>query len=159
MEDQLDLQEVRKAQSELTDAFNFRRTINVETGGDAFSTIPKSSELYEESATAATATAAAATAVATDESPAKKKKRKRRRVMKKVETPDTTFTGTGDIPDLDMSAAFKDEFKDQMGVTSDVAIPKATSATESDAELEKRLKAERLQRLENAQARAEKAEK
>jgi len=159
MEDQLDLQEVRKAQSELTDAFNFRRTINVETGGDAFSTIPKSSELYEESATAATATAAAATAVATDESPVKKKKRKRRRVMKKVETPDTTFTGTGDIPDLDMSAAFKDEFKDQMGVTSDVAIPKATSATESDAELEKRLKAERLQRLENAQARAEKAEK
>lgn len=157
MEDQLELQEIRKAQSELTDAFNFRRSINVETEGDAFSTIPKSSELYEESATAATA--AAATAAATDGSPVKKKKRKRRRVKKKVEAPDTTFTGTGDIPDLDMSAAFKDEFKDQMGVTSDVAIPKAPSASETDAELEKRLKAERLQRLEAAQARSEKAEK
>lgn len=41
MESQLQLEEVRKAQRELNDAFSFRRTINVDEDSDAFSTKPK----------------------------------------------------------------------------------------------------------------------
>ena len=40
MESQLQLDDIRKAQRELNDAFSFRRTINVDDDGDAFSTIP-----------------------------------------------------------------------------------------------------------------------
>ena len=40
MESQLQLDEIRKAQRELNDAFSFRRTINVDDEGEAFSTIP-----------------------------------------------------------------------------------------------------------------------
>ena len=40
MESQLQLDDIRKAQRELNDAFSFRRTINVDDEGDAFSTIP-----------------------------------------------------------------------------------------------------------------------
>ena len=42
MESQLELQEIRKAQRELTDAFNFRRTINVDEQSEAFATNPES---------------------------------------------------------------------------------------------------------------------
>ena len=38
MEDQLDLQELRKAQRELDDAFNFRRSINTDETAEAFDT-------------------------------------------------------------------------------------------------------------------------
>ena len=40
LETQLQFDEIRKAQRELNDAFSFRRTINVDDDGEAFSTIP-----------------------------------------------------------------------------------------------------------------------
>lgn len=121
MESQLDLAELRKAQQELNDAFSFRRTINVDGQGDAFSTVaatydagdagPK--EAVAEVGAAAAAAAAATTATATEEAP-KPRKKKRRRVKKKQPAPEptvtskesTTTTTTGSVPDLDMGDAF-----------------------------------------------------
>ena len=139
MENQLELQELRKAQSELNNAFNFRRSINV----DAESEI----SLEETAVDAAVATA---TATATVDAP--KKKKKRRRVKKKapVEEP---MMGTGEIPDLDMSTAFEDEFKKGMGVDS-TSAPTAP-IEETEAEMKARIRKERMERLEAAQARSE----
>ena len=58
MEDQLDLQELRKAQRELDDAFNFRRSINTDETAEAFDTAT------EEAARAAEMAAASGTAAA-----------------------------------------------------------------------------------------------
>lgn len=105
MESQLDLQELRKAQRELNDAFSFRRTINVDEESEAFSEKPASFEdgttnpLSGVEAASAQRVAAAATTTA-DGEPVKPKKRKRRRVKKKVEPVVET------IPDLDMTDAF-----------------------------------------------------
>lgn len=144
MENQLELQELRKAQSELNNAFNFRRSINVDAESEAFSEIPPIS--LEETAV----DAAAATATATVDAP--KKKKKRRRVKKKapVEEP---MMGTGEIPDLDMSTAFEDEFKKGMGVDS-TSAPTAP-IEETEAEMKARIRKERMERLEAAQARSE----
>jgi len=67
------LQELRKAQSELNNAFNFRRSINVDAESEAFSEIPPISQ--EETAVGA----AAATATATVDAPKKRKKRRKTR--------------------------------------------------------------------------------
>ena len=140
MENQLELQELRKAQAELNNAFNFRRSINVDQESDAFSEIPPISA--PEGAATATATAAAAVDDGT-------KKKKRRRVKKKrVEEVPPAYSG--DIPDLDMSAAFQDEFKEQMGISS--AAPKVE---ETETEMAARLRRERMDRLKEAEARAE----
>ena len=157
MENQVDLQEMRKAQSELTKAFDFRRSINVDSEGDAFSELPPIA-LQGETGAAAAGAAAVATAstttaaAATNEAP---KKRKKRRVKKKVEVEEEPMAGTGDIPDLDMSAAFpdlemssafQDEFREGMGVGK---------ADETEATMAARLRKERMERLEAAQARSE----
>lgn len=144
MENQLELQELRQAQSELNNAFNFRRSINVDAESEAFTEIPPISK--EETAVGA----AAATASATVDAP--KKKKKRRRVKKKapVEEP---MMGTGEIPDLDMSSAFEDEFKKGMGV--DTTSAPTAPIEETEAEMKARIRKERMERLEAAQARAE----
>ncbi len=146
MEDQLQIQEIRKAQSELNEAFNFRRSINVESESEAFSAKPKSAEAE---VAGAGATAVAATAVAEEGT---QKKKRRRRVKKKKVVEDVP----GEIPDLDMSAAFQDDFKEQMGVTSNDIPPPAASFEETEEEeMRQRLRAERRQRLEDAQKRSE----
>lgn len=102
MESQLQIEELRKAQRELNDAFNFRRSINVDEDSEAFSTNvqspreglregvePSTLEAADEAAAAAAATAAAA--------PGKKKKI-RRRVKKRVAAEEET------VPDLEMPA-------------------------------------------------------
>ena len=81
MESQLQLQELRKAQQELNDAFSFRRSINTNLEPTAES-VP---ETTAAAAAATTATAAAATATATtDEDSTTAPKRKIRRRVKRV---------------------------------------------------------------------------
>lgn len=136
MESQLELQELRKAQSELSDAFSFRRNIN---------TIPDADPVSEtQPMVEAASGGAVASAVA--EGVSGKKKRKRRRVKKKkpVELPNDDFeVPKYDIPDLDMS----DAFDDSNGVTSPPPSPSVVE--ESEEELAARIRAERIERLEN----------
>ena len=87
MENQLELTELRKAQSELNSAFNFRRSINVDQESEAFSELPPIAE---------GAAVAGATAVAkeSDGTSSTKRKKKRRRVKKKTvqEVPEETVS-------------------------------------------------------------------
>lgn len=83
MESTLQLEELRKAQRELNDAFSFRRSINVDADSDAFSVEAGSAQKAE----AATAAAAAAAVVADDvaaaaDPTADRPKKIRRRVRK-----------------------------------------------------------------------------
>ena len=107
----MELTELRKAQSELNDAFSFRRSINTDEEVEAFS----ENELFTEKAAAtaaATGTAATATATAGEEGEGtvKKKRRLVRRKKKKVvaeeeeEEPLTNLEKdiAMEYPDLDM---------------------------------------------------------
>lgn len=150
MENQLELTELRKAQSELNSAFNFRRSINVDQESEAFSELPPIAE---------GAAVAGATAVAkeSDGTSSTKRKKKRRRVKKKTvqEVPEETVSPfSGDIPDLDMSAAFQDEFKDQMGLEKD-SVKDGAQTDETEAKMSARLRKERFERLERAAERSE----
>jgi len=156
MENQLELDELRKAQSELTKAFDFRRSINVDSESEAFSELPPIAT--EAVAAAAAATTGAAKGAATTTSngdtgvePTKKKK-KRRRVKKKKEV---EMDGSGDIPDLDMSAAFKDDFQEGMGIGAKPPTPAPSETDATEAEMAAKLRKERIERLESAQARSE----
>mmetsp|Transcript_21913 Transcript_21913/g.60929 ORF Transcript_21913/g.60929 Transcript_21913/m.60929 type:complete len:436 (+) Transcript_21913:138-1445(+) len=91
MESQLQLEEIRKAQQELNDAFSFRRTINTNKEEEAFSTNVQTTRPGEEApgmGGAAVAGAAPATTVEEGPNPPPKKKI-RRRVKKRaaVENP------------------------------------------------------------------------
>lgn len=121
MENQLELTELRKAQSELNDAFSFRRSINTNEGGDVF----ESGSFSDNVAAAAAESSAAAvaggvgTAVASDGTTVKieegttiKKKRRlvRRKKKKVVIEPEEELpmeeinvpSETDEYPDLDM---------------------------------------------------------
>lgn len=140
MENQLELDELRKAQSELTKAFDFRRSINVDSESEAFSELPPIATEAVAAATASTA-ATAEKAPSTDDEPTAvepTKKKKRRRVKKKKPV---EIDGSGEIPDLDMSAAFKDEFQEEIA--------------EIEAEKAARIRKERMERLEAAQSRSD----
>eukprot|EP00957_Ditylum_brightwellii_P173625 13218697-Ditylum_brightwellii.AAC.1 len=102
MEENLQVNELRKAQRELNDAFSFRRSINFDDADAPLAEQP--SAAVEETVAATTTVAAAATATTT-------KKKRRRRVKKKtvVEEEEYDFAANGgNIPDLDMTAAFED---------------------------------------------------
>lgn len=101
MESQLQLEEIRKAQRELNDAFSFRRSINVEEDTDPFevnvqsprapetaSTPPVTETEYDLSTTTATAGAAVAP-----------KKKKMRRVKRKKVAPPVPEEATETVPD------------------------------------------------------------
>lgn len=127
LESNLQMEEIRKAQRELNDAFSFRRSINVDADTDPFE-VNAQSERSDSMAATATATATAAVtkdgdATVTDQASPAPKKKIRRRVKKKVVEPvveeeeeepfcvgaDTTFPAdvTGNIPaDLDMTDDF-----------------------------------------------------
>lgn len=108
MESQLQLEEIRKAQRELNDAFNFRRSINVDEDSEAF-------EVNAQSPRQDTAPVATVTDNETDASKPKKKIRRRRVKKKKVEEeqqeeePPFCVPGSEDntavvnnVPDLDL---------------------------------------------------------
>mmetsp|Transcript_21784 Transcript_21784/g.47408 ORF Transcript_21784/g.47408 Transcript_21784/m.47408 type:complete len:452 (-) Transcript_21784:352-1707(-) len=117
MEDQLELTELRKAQAELNDAFNFRRSINTNDVGDAFEKTSFSDNIaaaVEDGAAVAGAGAAAATAVdaaATTETtaPTKKKRRlvrrKKKKAVEEIDVPTEESVApmiAEEYPDLDM---------------------------------------------------------
>jgi len=147
MENQLELDELRKAQSELNNAFNFRRSINVDGDSDAFTELPPSVAGKEEVASAA--------AVSTVIEGEKRKKKKRRRKKKKVivseeedsmDIPDFSPDipdFSPDIPDLDMSAAFTDE------IAEEITEQDPSDAEESEEDFTARIREERLERLQN----------
>jgi Sec-independent protein translocase protein TatA len=154
MENQLELDELRKAQTELNSAFGFRRSINVDQTADAFTSVPSSEDA---NVAAATATALGSSDSSSDEPGAegKKKKRKRRRVKKKkaVVEEEPMMSGSGEIPDLDMSAAFRDEITQE--------IQKASTASSSStitSPSESTLRQERMDRLTNGQPTAPSSE-
>ena len=99
MESQLELEELRKAQRELNDAFSFRRSINVDEESE-FSDV----------------TAEQAAAAEPIKNPNKKSKRKvrvrKRKAPKKQSESETTVNDVeavnNDIPDLDMTSSFPD---------------------------------------------------
>jgi len=108
MESQLQLEDLRKAQRELNDAFSFRRSINVDEDGDAFSTTVTTPRegLREGDSPSAGAdgspeeVAAPAASVATEGKPKKKKIRRR---IKKKKVPNDEERGDGTVPqDLEM---------------------------------------------------------
>ena len=129
MENQLELDELRKAQRELNDAFSFRRSINTDEVSDFNEVVqPSETEIAETAAAAAGATGAAAGTTAAP----KKRKVKRRRVRKQqpeeaappvtaaaAATSDeaATLAAAGydasvmesNVPDLDMSDAFQSD--------------------------------------------------
>lgn len=148
MENQLELDELRKAQAELNNAFNFRRSINVDQESEAFTElapITQEANGAVPAATGAVATGAVSEPATTDGT--KRKKRKRRRVKKTaeeipVEDYDIPPYST-DIPDLDMSAAFND------GVTEEIRTTDPSAAEESEEEFTARIRGERMSRLQN----------
>jgi Sec-independent protein translocase protein TatA len=146
MESQLQLEDLRKAQRELTDAFSFRRSINVDDAEEAFATnvatprVGKSigdvEEVASEVAAAGAGVAAAAGSGAAAAPPKKKKKYRRRKVVKEEpmeeeESNDDIPDYSGDIPDLDMNSAFPDLPADP--VTAEA--PSSDSSSSSSSEL------------------------
>mmetsp|Transcript_27173 Transcript_27173/g.38227 ORF Transcript_27173/g.38227 Transcript_27173/m.38227 type:complete len:379 (+) Transcript_27173:134-1270(+) len=91
-ESQLELEEIRKAQRELNDAFSFRRTINTEGEAEAFSTTPEdrpgSAGIMGEPEPEAAAGAAGAAAAADGTAPKKKIRRRVKKAAVPVEEPE-----------------------------------------------------------------------
>lgn len=146
LESNLELEEIRKAQRELNDAFSFRRTINTDGKTDAFATTPEDRPGGELSAEPVVASTVAA-------GTKKRKKVRRRKVKKEVfeegeETPvfeaativAEDISIQGNVPDLDMSAAFYN--KPASASTADLT----GTAIESG---EERLSKDREERLES----------
>jgi len=145
MESQLQLDEIRKAQRELNDAFNFRRSINVDSDSEAF-------EVNAQSPRPDTPEPLAATAAATGEP---KKRMRRRRVKKKkteVEQPfsmeNVSSEITPNVPDLDMDKDMIESEKRMMESLSAAKDELRDEAVKEDATAE--LRAERLERLQGS---------
>ena len=139
MESQLQLEELRKAQRELNDAFSFRRSINVDEDAEAFATaIP---ETHSSGGSTATATAPPVDAP---------KKKKRRRVKKKKQEPEPAAEANGKnvaavsdttVPDLEMPAPW------------DVDEPNEEERRRTEEEL--KLREARMERLKSGTQGAE----
>lgn len=165
MENQLQLEEIRKAQRELTDAFSFRRSINVDAESEAFEVNAQSPRLNTEEAIG---DGAAAAVVATD-GVAPKKKKIRRVKKKKVDpapdvasdSPDDPFAVAenqnlaNDVPDLDLDDDLSEAERramESMQIARDELEKeqKAEAAKEAAAQTRK----ERKERLQRAQENA-----
>lgn len=98
MESTLQLEELRKAQRELNDAFSFRRSINTDTEIEALTNDRPDLSLQD----IGTGTAVAAVSKDTSETALGKKKKIRRRVRRQPENSVAISTATENIPDLEM---------------------------------------------------------
>jgi Sec-independent protein translocase protein TatA len=123
MESQLQMEEIRKTQRELNDAFSFRRSINVDPDDEAFTTTTTSEKVGAEPILSRT-----------DDDGTKGKKRIRRRKKPTVSSSEeneeteqqlrmddsweTANTGENNIPDLDMSYAFDTNAKSDWNLDS-----------------------------------------
>lgn len=131
MENQLELTELRKAQTELNNAFSFRRSINTDESIEAFS----ENELFTEKAAAAAA-AATANAAEGEVEGVKKKKRLVRRKKKKVAEEESVDE---ELSDLERDFAMEYPDLDMLDEPSDDVRKKISE--------EDKLRAERLERL------------
>lgn len=113
MEDQLQLQEIRKAQQDLTDVFNFRTSINSDESAEPGQR-KKESPVEIDSSVIGDADVSQGTK--------KKVRRRRRKVVKKTEDPDVNDIG-GVVEDLVMP--------DTTNVDTENNIPAETEATEN----------------------------
>ena len=107
MESSLQLDELRKAQRELNDAFSFRRSINVDEDSEAFSVQAGSAQQAEQAAVATATGSSGVAAVAADAtatSPTKTKKIRRRVRRKPTEEEEAAAAApvSSPIPDLEM---------------------------------------------------------
>lgn len=118
MESQLELDEIRKAQRELNDAFSFRRSINVDQDEEAFTTTTTSEKIGAEP-------------IRGDIGSTKKKIRRRKKVVAEEVEVAGGAELNGNVPDLDMTDAFSDFDK--------------TFDMEAEAE---KVRAERMERLQ-----------
>jgi len=142
MENQLELTELRKAQTELNNAFSFRRSINTDEAVDAFT----ENELFtEKAAAAAAATASGAAAVAEGEAEGatavKKKKRLVRRKKKKVVVEEEPAVVEEELSNLEREIAMEYPDLDML----DEEPPSAD--VQSKINEEDKLRAERMERL------------
>jgi len=142
MENQLELTELRKAQTELNNAFSFRRSINTDEAVDAFT----ENELFtEKAAAAAAATASGAAAVAEGEAEGatavKKKKRLVRRKKKKVVVEEEPAPVEEELSNLEREIAMEYPDLDML----DEETPSAD--VQSKINEEDKLRAERMERL------------
>jgi Sec-independent protein translocase protein TatA len=131
MESTLQLEEIRKAQRELNDAFSFRRTINVDADSDAFSVQAGSAQKAEAERLAA-ATAATTATMATGSnvtSTAQRPKKIRRRIRKKEEVESV-------VPDLPSMAEFNMQSTDTLlnSNVPDLEMPRNEKESLSDEE-------------------------
>lgn len=168
MEDQLQLEEIRKAQRELTDAFSFRRSINVDSDSEAFEVNAQSPRLDAEEVLGA----GAAAAVATDGVDSKKKKIRRVKKKKVVapvpgvasDSPEDPFAVAenqnlaNNVPDLDLDDDLMESERramESMQAARDELEKeqKAEAASEAAA----KTRQERKERLERAQENTEAA--
>lgn len=153
-ESQLQLEEIRKAQRELNDAFSFRRSINVEEDTDPFEVNAKSARLddpfYERDQGDAAGTLTTATG------PAKKKRVRRVKKAKELvptEDEDYDFEGldtankgqlplTENVPDLDAFDNGEGDDDEEMSLAERRAMDSMNEAREQ-------LKKERMERLQS----------
>jgi len=140
MENQLELTELRKAQTELNNAFSFRRSINTDEAVDAFT----ENELFTEKAAAAAAATASGAAAAEGEAEGatavKKKKRLVRRKKKKVVVEEEPAPVEEEVSNLDREIAM--EYPDL-----DMLDDPPSADVQSKINEEDKLRAERMERL------------
>lgn len=135
MENQLELTELRKAQSELNEAFSFRRSINTDETLDAFENTSFSEQAATAAAATATGTAAAATTAGEEEGTVKKKRRLVRRKKKKVVAEEEE-----EVTNLEREIAM--EYPDL-----DMLDEEPSADVQSKINQEDKLRAERMERL------------
>ena len=172
----LQLEEIRKAQRELNEAFSFRRSINVEADTNPFEVNAKSPRMPEQTeltTLGSTAVVAASATALTDDAEAAaapavapKKKIRRRRVKKVVVAPveeedeeeDNYFssdTSAGEVVNNVPDLSVEDEAMAESELSADKALKEANEQLRKDAieeeaaEWAERRK-ERLERLEQA---------
>lgn len=140
MESQLQLEELRKAQRELNDAFSFRRSINVNAEAE-FNTVNTNTTTTAETTTTTTTTTEPTTSTST---PPKRKKRKR--VKKQGESTPTSVPENLEMPTLDDTLEEERErqlLRERLETSLDDTLIR-------EEEEREQLRRERLERLEKA---------
>ena len=173
MESQLQLEEIRKAQRELNDAFSFRRSINVDADSDAFEVnaqSPRPDDIMSQPAgeteydlsTGATAGAAVA--------PKKKKMRRVKRKKKPVAEPEEAVEGATDNVAFGVNTPadeLANDIPSELGMDEELmeaenrAMEAIMNGSSEDAlkleeketsNLASQIREQRMERLENAQS-------
>mmetsp|Transcript_43777 Transcript_43777/g.105590 ORF Transcript_43777/g.105590 Transcript_43777/m.105590 type:complete len:394 (-) Transcript_43777:103-1284(-) len=156
LESQLQLDEIRKAQRDLNEAFSFRRSINVDSDSEAFEVNAKSPRLEAPEPLAASPSDETGTGTP-------KKKIRRRRVKKKKVEEEQPFSMenidsdiTPNVPDLDMDAEMMESEERMMASLTGANEELRNEQMEDEAA---QLRRERMERLQGGDAESEMAEK